>query len=40
VYDRLYAEDVRLHDLFGCSGDDVMRALKQIQGESDATRAL
>jgi L-ribulokinase len=31
VYDRLYAEYVRLHDLFGRGGDDVMRTLKQIQ---------
>ena len=31
VYDRLYGEYVRLHDLFGRGGDDVMRTLKQIQ---------
>jgi L-ribulokinase len=31
VYDRLYAEYLRLHDLFGRGGDDVMRVLKQIQ---------
>ncbi|HEV8462662.1 MAG TPA: ribulokinase [Gaiellaceae bacterium] len=31
VYDRLYAEYLRLHDLFGRGGDDVMRILKQIQ---------
>jgi len=31
VYDRLYAEYVRLHDLFGRGGDDVMRTLKRIQ---------
>jgi len=31
VYDQLYAEYVRLHDLFGRGGDDVMRTLKRIQ---------
>ena len=31
VYDRLYAEYVRLHDLFGRGGLDVMRTLKSIQ---------
>ena len=31
VYDRLYPEYVRLHDLFGRGGDDVMRTLKRIQ---------
>jgi L-ribulokinase len=31
VYDRLYAEYVRLHDFFGRGGDNVMRTLKQIQ---------
>jgi L-ribulokinase len=34
VYDRLYAEYARLHDLFGRHGDDVMRNLKQIQREA------
>jgi L-ribulokinase len=37
VYEELYAEYVRLHDLFGRGGDDVMRTLKRIQrraGES------
>ena len=34
VYDRLYSEYVRLHDLFGRGGDDVMRTLKQIQREA------
>src|SRR5262249_23641590 len=28
VYDRIYAEYRRLHDLFGRGGDDVMRTLK------------
>ena len=32
VYDRLYAEYVRLHDLFGRGGDDVMKNLRQHQG--------
>jgi len=31
VYDELYREYVRLHDLFGRRGDDVMRNLKSIQ---------
>jgi L-ribulokinase len=31
VYDELYGEYVRLHDLFGRGGDDVMRTLKAIQ---------
>jgi len=34
AYDRLYAEYVRLHDLFGRGGDDVMRTLKRIQLEA------
>jgi L-ribulokinase len=36
VYDRLYGEYRRLHDLFGRSGDDVMRTLKAIQIEAVA----
>ena len=31
VYDDLYREYLRLHDLFGRGGDDVMRNLKRIQ---------
>jgi len=31
VYDELYAEYLRLHDLFGRGGDDVMKTLKTIQ---------
>ena len=31
VYDRLYVEYLRLHDLFGRGGDEVMRTLKRIQ---------
>jgi L-ribulokinase len=34
VYDRLYTEYVRLHDLFGRGGDDVMRTLKRIRLEA------
>jgi L-ribulokinase len=30
VYDRLYREYVRLHDLFGRGGDDVMRNLREL----------
>jgi len=35
-YDRLYAEYLRLHDLFGRGGDDVMRRLKRLQLEAHA----
>jgi L-ribulokinase len=31
AYDILYGEYVRLHDLFGRGGDDVMRRLKRLQ---------
>jgi L-ribulokinase len=31
TYDLLYREYLRLHDLFGRGGDDVMRRLKQVQ---------
>jgi L-ribulokinase len=31
VYDDLYREYARLHDLFGRGGDDVMRHLKRVQ---------
>ncbi len=31
VYDELYREYIRLHDLFGRRGDDAMRNLKNIQ---------
>lgn len=31
TYDVLYGEYVRLHDLFGRGGDDVMRRLKRLQ---------
>lgn len=37
TYEALYREYVRLHDLFGRGGDDVMRRLKRIQ--FDAARA-
>jgi L-ribulokinase len=33
VYNRLYAEYVRLHDLFGRGGNDVLKTLKSIRGE-------
>ena len=32
-YDALYAEYMRLHDLFGRGGDNVMKTLKRIRGE-------
>jgi L-ribulokinase len=38
VYDRLYAEYVALHDLFGRGGNDVMKRLKQIRSETRRTR--
>ncbi|MBO0707873.1 MAG: ribulokinase [Candidatus Dormibacteraeota bacterium] len=31
VYDRLYGEYVRLHDLFGRGGDDVMKTLRSLR---------
>ena len=31
VYDRLYGEYLRLHDLFGRGGLDTMKVLKDIQ---------
>ena len=31
AYDALYGEYVRLHDLFGRGGDDVMRRLKGLR---------
>jgi L-ribulokinase len=31
TYDALYREYLRLHDLFGRGGDDVMRTLKGLQ---------
>ena len=34
VYDRLYGEYVRLHDLFGRGGDPAMKTLKQIRLEA------
>ena len=37
TYEALYREYVRLHNLFGRGGDDVMRRLKRIQ--LDAARA-
>jgi L-ribulokinase len=33
VYDRLYQEFFRLHDLFGRGGDDVMRRLRAWRGQ-------
>jgi L-ribulokinase len=34
VYDRLYREYVRLHDLLGRGGDDVLKNLKSVQHET------
>jgi L-ribulokinase len=39
TYDALYREYVRLHDLFGRHGDDVMRTLKRLQRDPQPTRA-
>ncbi len=38
VYDQLYREYVRLHDLFGRGGDDVMKNLRRIQRGVTAAR--
>ena len=38
VYDRLYGEYVRLHDLFGRGGDQVMKNLRSIKASADARR--
>lgn len=34
VYDRLFAEYRRLHDLFGRGGDDVLKTLKRMKAEA------
>jgi len=34
AYGVLYAEYVRLHDLFGRGGDDVMKTLKRVRDET------
>jgi L-ribulokinase len=39
VYDELYAEYVRLHDLFGRGGDDAMRNLKRLQARAPRASA-
>jgi L-ribulokinase len=39
TYDALYREYVRLHDLFGRHGDEVMRTLKRLQRDPEPTRA-
>jgi L-ribulokinase len=36
VYDRLYAEYVTLHDLFGRGQNDVMKRLKSIRAAARA----
>jgi len=33
IYERLYQEYRRLHDLFGRGGNDVMKLLKQLKRE-------
>ena len=37
VYDRLYGEYVRLHDLFGRGGDPALKTLKQLRLEALAS---
>ena len=32
VYDRLFAEYLKLHDFFGRGGNDVMKTLKAMRG--------
>ena len=39
VYDRLYAEYVRLHDLFGRGPMDVMKRLRSIRYRARAAAA-
>jgi L-ribulokinase len=34
IYDRLYAEYMLLHDLFGRGGNDVMKRLKKVRAEA------
>ena len=34
VYDALYAEYVRLHDLFGRGGDPALKTLKRLRLEA------
>jgi L-ribulokinase len=38
VYERLYPEYVRLHDLFGRGGNDVMKNLRSIRASVEARR--
>jgi L-ribulokinase len=40
VYDELYREYVRLHDLFGRGGDDVMKTLRRLQGRTAEAAAV
>jgi L-ribulokinase len=37
IYDRLYAEYVRLHDLFGRGGDPALKTLKRLRLEALAS---
>ena len=39
IYDRIYAEYVRLHDYFGRGENDVMKRLKNLKAEVIATSA-
>ena len=39
VYDRLYVEYVRLHDLFGRGDDPALKTLKQLRLDALASRA-
>jgi L-ribulokinase len=38
VYEQLYPEYVRLHDVFGRGGDDVMKNLRGIRASVEARR--
>jgi L-ribulokinase len=40
AYDDLYAEYVRLHDLFGRGGDDAMKRLRALQRTVIETHAV
>jgi L-ribulokinase len=40
VYDRLYAEYLRLHDYFGRGENDVMKVLRSLRAEARVTRPV
>jgi len=40
TYDVLYGEYLRLHDLFGRGGDDVMKVLRRLRDEAKSARPI